>query len=170
MSPKSLSLDSVPFVPITSLNCILNVYNKTGNYSAIILVPTISLAVQWEEELESFNFKNVIMKLISKLHTSIYFMVCSSFLLSFCPDLDRDKIKYELRSDKMSYINSLQSDDKWIVGTVHGHQDQLYAEKMAISSLSLHIRSQVSEEIIQEIESLTQAAFLGVDQTVTLSR
>ena len=95
------------------------------------------------------------MKLISKLHTSIYFMVCSSFLLSFCPDLDRDKIKYELRSDKMSYINSIQSDDKWIVGTVHGHQDQLYAEKMAISSLSLHIRSQVSEEIIQEIEEIS---------------
>ncbi|SVD23019.1 uncharacterized protein METZ01_LOCUS375873, partial [marine metagenome] len=55
----------------------------------------------------------------------------------------------------MSYINSLQSDDKWIVGTVHGHQDQLYAEKMAISSLSLHIRSEVSEEIIQEIEEIS---------------
>ena len=45
---------------ITSLNCLLNEYNKTGNYSAIILVPTISLASQWEEELSSFNFKNVI--------------------------------------------------------------------------------------------------------------
>ena len=37
---------------ITSLNCLLNEYNKNGNYSAIILVPTISLAIQWEEELE----------------------------------------------------------------------------------------------------------------------
>lgn len=45
---------------ITSLNCLLNEYIKNGNYSAIVLVPTISLAIQWEEELETFNFKNVI--------------------------------------------------------------------------------------------------------------
>ncbi|TWO31496.1 DEAD/DEAH box helicase [Seonamhaeicola sediminis] len=45
---------------ITSLNCLLNRYKEDGFYRAIILVPSIALLNQWEEEVESFNFKIIL--------------------------------------------------------------------------------------------------------------
>ncbi len=45
---------------ITSLNCLLEEYKKSGVYQAIILVPTNVLVDQWEGESEKFNFQNVI--------------------------------------------------------------------------------------------------------------
>lgn len=47
---------------ITSLNCILNEARKNIEpiYHALILVPTITLVNQWEEEASKFNFKNII--------------------------------------------------------------------------------------------------------------
>lgn len=50
---------------ITSLNCLLEVYKKTGYYKAIILVPTITLVNQWEKECKRFRFHNII-KVYSK--------------------------------------------------------------------------------------------------------
>lgn len=47
---------------ITSLNCVLNEYQKsrTTSYQALILVPTITLVNQWEEEAERFKFGNIL--------------------------------------------------------------------------------------------------------------
>ena len=45
---------------ITSLNCLLNIYKEHKYYRAIILVPSIALLNQWEEEVKSFNFKNIL--------------------------------------------------------------------------------------------------------------
>lgn len=45
---------------ITSLNCLLNEYKKTGVYRAIITVPTTALVEQWKKECTKFNFKNII--------------------------------------------------------------------------------------------------------------
>lgn len=45
---------------ITSLNCLLEIYNRTGYYKAIILVPTITLVNQWEGECRKFNFSTII--------------------------------------------------------------------------------------------------------------
>ena len=50
---------------ITSLNCLLEIYNKLGYYKAIILVPTITLVEQWEKECKKFNFSTII-KVCSK--------------------------------------------------------------------------------------------------------
>jgi superfamily II DNA or RNA helicase len=44
----------------TSLNCILNEFKKSNSYFVIILVPSIALLNQWEEEVLSFNFINII--------------------------------------------------------------------------------------------------------------
>jgi superfamily II DNA or RNA helicase len=44
----------------TSLNCVLNEYKKTNNYYTLILVPSIALLNQWEEEVIEFNFQNII--------------------------------------------------------------------------------------------------------------
>ena len=50
---------------ITSLNCLLEIYKRKGYYKAIILVPTITLVNQWEQECRKFNFSNII-KVYSK--------------------------------------------------------------------------------------------------------
>lgn len=43
----------------TSLNCIVNEYKKSKSYHVIILVPSIALLNQWEEEVIEFNFQNI---------------------------------------------------------------------------------------------------------------
>ena len=44
---------------LTSLNCLLNIWKKFHFYKAIILVPTITLVDQWEEECKKFNFSHI---------------------------------------------------------------------------------------------------------------
>ena len=50
---------------ITSLNCLLEIYKRKGYYKDIILVPTITLVNQWEQECRKFRFSNII-KVYSK--------------------------------------------------------------------------------------------------------
>ncbi|UZD21796.1 DEAD/DEAH box helicase family protein [Algoriphagus halophytocola] len=45
---------------ITSLNCLLEEYNKTKTYYGIILVPSKALLDQWISEVSLFNFGNII--------------------------------------------------------------------------------------------------------------
>nr|WP_320118656.1 DEAD/DEAH box helicase family protein [uncultured Marinifilum sp.] len=45
---------------ITSLNCLLEEFNRSGKFDALILVPSIALLNQWEQECAKFNFNNVI--------------------------------------------------------------------------------------------------------------
>lgn len=45
---------------ITSLNCLLNIYNEENSYHAIILVPSIALLNQWETEVNSFQFQKIL--------------------------------------------------------------------------------------------------------------
>lgn len=45
---------------ITALNIVLEQYKLTNSYKAIILVPTIGLAEQWDGECRKFNYRNVI--------------------------------------------------------------------------------------------------------------
>jgi len=44
---------------ITSLNCVLEEYFKTGTYSILILVPTKALVYQWVNEAQKFNYQNI---------------------------------------------------------------------------------------------------------------
>ena len=45
---------------ITSLNCLLEIYKKSGYYKAIILVPTITLVNQWAIECKKFGFSGIV--------------------------------------------------------------------------------------------------------------
>ena len=45
---------------ITSLNCLLEIYKKIGYYKALVLVPTLTLVNQWENECKRFNFSNIV--------------------------------------------------------------------------------------------------------------
>ncbi|OYP67984.1 DEAD/DEAH box helicase family protein [Prevotella sp. P2-180] len=77
---------------LTSLNCLLNIYNQLKYYKAIILVPTVTLVDQWEEECKKFNFKNIT-KVCSKNH-------------KWKSDIDAIKLKEDLSFDnsEVSYI------------------------------------------------------------------
>lgn len=44
---------------ITSLNCVLEEYKKSGVYKMLILVPTIDLVHQWTKEVGLFNYQNI---------------------------------------------------------------------------------------------------------------
>lgn len=44
---------------LTSLNCLLRVYQKTHYYKAVILVPTLTLVEQWIAECQKFHFRNI---------------------------------------------------------------------------------------------------------------
>lgn len=44
---------------ITSLNCVLEEYKKSGVYKILILVPTIDLVNQWAHEVSLFKYKNI---------------------------------------------------------------------------------------------------------------
>lgn len=50
---------------ITSLNCLYEIFDRKGYYKAIILVPTVTLVNQWEEECRKFRFNNIV-KVFSK--------------------------------------------------------------------------------------------------------
>ena len=45
---------------ITSLNCLFEIYKHAGYYKALILVPTVTLVDQWEQECKKFGFNNII--------------------------------------------------------------------------------------------------------------
>lgn len=45
---------------ITSLNCALGEFIEDRFYRLVILVPSLALVEQWDEEVRSFNFRNVI--------------------------------------------------------------------------------------------------------------
>ena len=44
---------------MTSLNSLFEIYQRKGYYKAIILVPTITLVNQWEQECRKFHFSNI---------------------------------------------------------------------------------------------------------------
>lgn len=50
---------------LTSLNCLLEIYKRKRYYKAIILVPTLTLVDQWEEECKKFHFGHIV-KVYSK--------------------------------------------------------------------------------------------------------
>ena len=50
---------------LTSLNCLLQIYNQFGYYKAIILVPTVTLVEQWEKECRKFDYQHIV-KVCSK--------------------------------------------------------------------------------------------------------
>lgn len=75
---------------ITSLNCLYEIFKHSGYYKAIILVPTVTLVDQWEQECKKFGFNSII-------------KVCSRNK-SWKNDIDRLKATEAISRDKLSYI------------------------------------------------------------------
>ena len=87
---------------ITSLNCLLEIYNKLGYYKAIILVPTITLVEQWEIECEKFNFSTII-KVCSKYNNWKSEVANLRLLEMTNPD---NKLSYIIISTYASFVRS----------------------------------------------------------------
>lgn len=75
---------------ITSLNCVLNEYQKTGQYQTVILVPTTVLVEQWTHEANKFNFREIItvsskskgwQSELGRIATQLSFGVATSFIV-----------------------------------------------------------------------------------------
>ena len=78
---------------ITSLNCLFEIYQRKGYYKAIILVPTITLVNQWEQECRKFRFSNI---------TKVY-----SMNLTWRDEVERILFNEKYKTDKepeVSYI------------------------------------------------------------------
>lgn len=87
---------------ITSLNCLLEIYNRLGYYKALILVPTISLVEQWEVECQKFNFTNII-KVSSKSRTWKVSVANIRMLEMASSD---DKLSYVIIATYASFVRS----------------------------------------------------------------
>lgn len=78
---------------ITSLNCLFEIYQRKGYYKSIILVPTITLVNQWEQECRKFHFSNI---------TKVY-----SKNLSWQDEVERIQFNEKYKTEKepeVSYI------------------------------------------------------------------
>lgn len=87
---------------ITSLNCLLEIYNRLGYYKALILVPTITLVEQWEKECLKFNFENII-KVCSKYKGWKASLANNRMLELASPD---NKLSYIIIATYASFIKS----------------------------------------------------------------
>ena len=86
----------------TSLNCLLEIYNRLGYYKALILVPTITLVEQWEKECLKFNFENII-KVCSKYKGWKASLANNRMLELASPD---NKLSYIIIATYASFIKS----------------------------------------------------------------
>jgi superfamily II DNA or RNA helicase len=104
---------------ITSLNCLLNEYNKTLKYRAIIVVPTIALVDQWKKECQKFNFSNIISvsskdnweKNLAFFNTASKLIRTSYIVIVTYATLSRSKFK--------SYFAQLPDDTLFIADETH---------------------------------------------------
>jgi len=87
---------------ITALNCLLEIFKKSGYYKSLILVPTITLVDQWESECKKFNFDNII-KICSK--TKNWKSRISNIRLMEISDSD-NKFSYIIISTYASFVRS----------------------------------------------------------------
>ncbi|MEM9884450.1 MAG: DEAD/DEAH box helicase family protein [Bacteroidota bacterium] len=104
---------------ITSLNCLLNEYQDTGSYKAVIIVPTIALVNQWENECHKFNFKDIIKvnskekwsEKVSLVNTISHFREASFVIIITYASFYRKKFQ--------SYFKNLSNNTLIIADEVH---------------------------------------------------
>lgn len=84
---------------VTSLNCALHEYNEDKYYNLLILVPSLDLVSQWQDELKGFNFKKAIK--VSSLNSS-----WRKELMEISQKIKRGKaVNYAIVSTYDSFVN-----------------------------------------------------------------
>jgi superfamily II DNA or RNA helicase len=124
---------------LTSLNCLLEEYNNSGTYRALILVPTITLVNQWEEEVAKFNFKRVL-----KISSKSNWKTQLSTLLANAKRNDSSFIiisTYATFTTKIfkNYINRLPNDTLLIADEAHNIGARTIRERLRDVELAKRI-------------------------------
>lgn len=106
---------------ITSMNCVLNEFQKTKTYKAIILVPTLVLVEQWKTEAKNFNFTNIITvsskntgwkQILTELKTKDSFGIATSYIvISTYKSFTSDKFQ--------DFVRDLNADEIFIADEAH---------------------------------------------------
>lgn len=142
---------------ITSLNCLLNESQKDseGVYHAIILVPTITLVNQWEQEAKSFNFQEVI-KVSSKVDwerdlatmLSTARRVPTSFvIISTYASFTRDRFN--------KYMAQLPSDTVFIADEAHNIGSRSVLSRLESLKVEKRIALSATPKRIYDLEGST---------------
>nr|WP_321221370.1 DEAD/DEAH box helicase family protein [uncultured Psychroserpens sp.] len=156
---------------ITSLNCLLEETRKNDNiYQALILVPTITLVNQWEEEAKSFNF-NYVIKVSSKnpweneLSTllSMAKRVSTSFIIiSTYASFIRDRFN--------KYLSKLPKETLFIADEAHNVGSRSVLEKLDLIKCKKRIGlSATPKRVYDEVGSETLEKFFNDKEPYTYS-
>lgn len=148
---------------ITSLNCLLNESRKDaeGIYHALILVPTITLVNQWEQEAKSFNFQEVL-KVSSKVDwerglattLSTARRVPTSFIIiSTYASFIRDRFN--------RYMAQLPSDTVFIADEAHNIGSRSVLNRMENLKVEKRIRHSATPMRIYEPEGFSTTDLCG---------
>lgn len=105
---------------ITSLNCILEEFKSTKSYYAIILVPSKALLEQWIDEVNQFNYSNIIV--IGGGHDGM--KILPNFVSNFKAGLKKDTIIISTYASFSStkflkYFSKIQDDFILIADEAH---------------------------------------------------
>jgi superfamily II DNA or RNA helicase len=124
---------------LTSLNCLLNEFTKSGTYKAVIIVPTIALVKQWKKECHKFNFKNIITvssrekwdNKISFFNTASRFTSTSFIIIITYASFHRKKFQ--------AYFQNLDKNTLLIADEAHN----LGAGKVAKTLKTIHLQKRI---------------------------
>ena len=140
---------------ITALNCLLEIYKHNGYYKAIILVPTVTLVEQWEEECRKFNFRNIV-KVCSKNN-------------NWKQEIDSIKLQEEISSpsDTPSYViiatySSFSREIPFNVLTNWDANKRVYARLLFISD---EAHNMGAKRILDRIGGICYARRIGLSAT-----
>lgn len=105
---------------ITSLNCALNIFKEINSYYILILVPSIALLNQWEEEVINFNFKNILKVGGGNKWENEFADYCSNFKYGIKPNLCIIAVIDSFASPKFQkYYKIIEKDFLFIADEAH---------------------------------------------------
>jgi superfamily II DNA or RNA helicase len=124
---------------ITSLNCILEEFHKSGIYRILILVPTRALVQQWITEVKKFNFGN-----IHSTQENGWFDFLSNYFLSLQLGIENNLVF-------ISTYQSFNGDRFQKISAKNGWQEFILiadeAHNMGSSRTLLNLPSKISKRI-----------------------
>ena len=155
---------------ITSLNCLLEEYKQSGVYHALILVPTITLVNQWEDEATKFNFKRIL-KISSRTNWKLQ-------LSTLLANAKRNNASFIIISTYASftteifknYINRLPNDTLIIADEAHNIGAKTIRERLKDIKLERRIGLSATPKRAYDVEgTAAMVEFFNDEEPYTFS-
>ncbi|MDR2824947.1 MAG: DEAD/DEAH box helicase family protein, partial [Prevotellaceae bacterium] len=142
---------------VTALNCVLKRYQEDGYYKVIIAVPTQALALQWEQEVNSFNFQNIVSthtdkdwkNTLSRYTTrSIFDQKKNLVLITTYATFNRKDIQAFLKNTKGIETFSYIADEAHNIGSTNTlkHLPRMVLQRIGLSATPERIYDDVGSE------------------------